>query len=975
MTSREKYAQQRRFRTVAHILISVVALIECFVLMSFTTYSWIESSSSLIISSGKDGLVNMAVAKNINYEILVSTDAAGNVNLTREGNEVDDGFYRSVEHFSYAKATTPDGSHFFFKRPASLGLSGAAAYRSADTADYNISYTYIDFILRNTTGVTKGFYFNPGAHTSMFSIENRSDLNNIDTTVFTGYTAEQVILGAMRLSFSKDGDTPSVYSLDAHSSTSPVDAAGAANSTVLTTTRIADKEYDDSDLSREPVFESQYTDIENTIEMRVWFDENDSVYSNLTTENKTIVDNVMYAATIALNFQLINDTVPYDQVYFDDYAFSDTAVGKHVTRENAAYGMYLHVYNNKLDDFINYPMSISSSSTDAAVRWVTSVPLPYVVEGLLTTTTPASVTDKNSVVHSNVFNESYFYYGTSDGTATPTAIAYKWPLPGAFTVTDRDSDGTNDKITNNVVRNLGVVRTSGNYSTAVVYDSTEPVNGFLQFDSDDAMTMVYFRDRATALTGGTYNQDDSGNVASGFITDSRTSVPLSGGSVNYSKIYYCDIPSTSVGINFSIGSGGGTDQTTNITTFRDGNCFHLTSSTSGGHRVAAVTTAVTLPTAASEGLSGVKRIYFYDDHATIHWEDPKIYNWNDSLASYPGVTMQSVTAPSDTRQVDRVYVNRKSASDNGTAATQAATAKTTVQLVYDTTAQLWKGYVPASWLTSAGTYFHYNGKNTYYDDSTENIRWNAGAASQYNGTDYIYTALGYTNAQKLGSLTGGAGVGTWTDVREISFATELIDTKVSPSYVYKVGTGAGQYAMAPADSLLLTFKAYVPATDALASQSTNHSLRFTRYAAYNSGTVTGYWYPQENITDDELIYYATDAAASSDANTADHGWFHVAVFVDGTFENLVYDTTRGTEGASSGGYLAYSFDGSAYTNIAVNGGADLYSLDTTRWAIPMHGYNYIWFKWAPYPSTSTVFIFTHDTTYGIYYVVTEASAS
>ena len=43
----------RSKRTKLYVLIAAVAIIECLILISFTTFSWIESASSLVIETGK----------------------------------------------------------------------------------------------------------------------------------------------------------------------------------------------------------------------------------------------------------------------------------------------------------------------------------------------------------------------------------------------------------------------------------------------------------------------------------------------------------------------------------------------------------------------------------------------------------------------------------------------------------------------------------------------------------------------------------------------------------------------------------------------------------------------------------------------------------------------------------------------------------------------------------------------------------
>ena len=74
----KKIADRRSLPSV-HFLIAAIAIIECLILLSFTTYSWIESNSSLVIMNGpqtttvddtdSDNYVNIDIADTLNYEI------------------------------------------------------------------------------------------------------------------------------------------------------------------------------------------------------------------------------------------------------------------------------------------------------------------------------------------------------------------------------------------------------------------------------------------------------------------------------------------------------------------------------------------------------------------------------------------------------------------------------------------------------------------------------------------------------------------------------------------------------------------------------------------------------------------------------------------------------------------------------------------------------------------------------------------
>lgn len=936
--------------SLSHILIAIVALIECLVLLSFTTYSWIESSSSLIISSGKNGSIEMKVARALNYQVTVSLDAAGNVDLNE--NSVDDGYYRTVRYFNYAKASSADGKTMYFPRLDSTGA--VTAYRLGDTADYNTSYTYLDFVLKNTTQTTKQFYFNTA---DIFSYSNESD---------TSDTYKSIILGAMRISFQKGTASPVIYSI-AGAQTAAISGTTTSSTTSVTPLKISTHVYDETLVkngTNTSIFDSigqGVESVEDNISVRIWFDCQDPTY--LT--NKSAVDAVLPAAQIKAEFNLISDNVAYDQIYFDDYAFSNIALGSHVTEETSSYGMYFHAYNSKLASYVNYAMSTMTNTANDATRWVTSLPIQYVVSPLTDST-------------STYFQNAYFYYGSADGNT----IAYKWTLPGALGITTADHTDENAKITDatKYIRNLGVVRDASTKTGTVV--------GFAQFDSSsDPATLVYFRDRATAFTGTSYNLNSLTAMNYGYITDTIGYVDLSGSSsTSYENICYANVPSDTTKIVINNGSSGDGNQSYNLD-ITDGICYYSPTTSTGDW---AQYTSVSLPTASELNLSDVKRVYFYN---TFGWSTVKVYCMNDSLSGvggetfgqWPGGDMKLYSGDSvsteDPSRSYNIYINQTATSAN-----QNTTAKQTVGMYYDASASIFKAYVPASWLTSS-LYFHYN-TNGYYVDTSDTIRWNSTSASLGSDSTYTYTALGYTDSEVLSSLTGGTGVGTWGDVRLVKFSTELIDRDISSAYAYKLGFSSGTFADYPMipDDTGITFSAYVPSSVV----STDGAVRFTRYASQTSSTVTAYWYTTA-FGDDDVTYYAKDITAT-DA-TGERGWFHVAVLVDGTYENLIYDTVldldrTDTDYPAAGAYLAYSFDNADYTTIAsvsYSGGTYSYTDDyrieddTRRWVIPINSNTTVYWKWVPYPASSennnveTSFTYTQSIGDGIYYVITEAS--
>lgn len=141
--------QKKRFVNtyLSHILISIVALIECLILLSFTTFSWIESSSSLEIVG-----TNLGIADNMYYQI----------NGDNSGDEVDlSAFFRQTYDFRYAMISTCNGKDFFMPKKNETHQTpvGVNPYRKGDTTDFNTSYRSVDFKFNNETGSTVYYGF------------------------------------------------------------------------------------------------------------------------------------------------------------------------------------------------------------------------------------------------------------------------------------------------------------------------------------------------------------------------------------------------------------------------------------------------------------------------------------------------------------------------------------------------------------------------------------------------------------------------------------------------------------------------------------------------------------------------------------------------------------------------------------------------------------------------------------------------
>ena len=752
VTVRERRERAKRMMSLTHLLLAVVALIECLLLLSVTTYSWIESSSSLIISSGSLGSDKMAIASNLHYKVALSYTSSGNAMLSKryddEGNETEHGFYRELQNFSYARTSSPDGKTFYFPKTSQSAITDASSnvigysyansdiYRQGDTADFNTTYSYIDFTLTNSTESTKKFYF---GSENLFSV--------------SGATTEisNIIKNAMRISVEQENTVngsnhngPYIYSIDGScnggaAGTDPTFAISStgSESTPAATTSVTTKKISNAIFANRaedncaPVFISDYDTADNRdsdgnvvdrISVRIWFESRDPFYLRATTGDnasaKASVDSAILAASVNVNFSMLFDNVEYDQIYFDDYTFSNTVVTdeegnrieRHITEENPSYGMYLHVYNSSEEIFVNYPMTTTETDS-GALRWVTSVPLDHVVNTYLTNNNGTNGTTVTvSAVTYNTYDEAYFFYGSADFRRAPATVAYKWKLQAPMTVA-LENEASVAINSGDVTRALGAVRslsTTANGSTVI---------GYSQCDTgSDPMRLVSLRDRTTGFTGLDYNMASDSVANTGYIESSvRTQI-------ENRKIFRYRIPANAEFITINNGYPNRENTTGTIPPYNtaasreewlyDGICLYVNGNTSNEFAnqmyMKDSGVAVTLPKSDDPNY---KYIYFYfyncwDDEYT----EPHLHWWTSSDGDdgsdnqRVGFEMDYYTTVTASTNYSGVYVNTiadANANEADITATekQAIGAANSILMYYDdsdSANKVFKAYVPAS---------------------------------------------------------------------------------------------------------------------------------------------------------------------------------------------------------------------------------------------------------------------------------------
>lgn len=505
-SKKQKNARIRSLISKAHVLIAVVAIIECLILISFTTYSWIETASSLIIKTGhkyyEDTVdTRIPIANAYNYKFVVNnstpnmSDVADlNKYFSYSGESSTQNLYR------FARASSANGKDFFFPSPTNPDAN--KKYRAGDIIDSNANYAHFDFVVSNTGAAKEHklkFYFDEAA---VFTVTN--DSANLNTTQLNN------IKNAMRISFQTGSGTPKIYSQSAMTYNA-VNTTTGGTASVTTTVISADE--------NQKLF-TVGKNSEQSISVRIWLEEKSAGISSLTSDQLSGVN-------ININLKLRYKENDYDFIYFDDYTFSSgklnkNNIGGHLTEdfaESDTYRMYF-VYSENGTTKYYYPMTRDNSGSNADANcWVTCDSSGTASSTVPDLTAQPYIT-RLTASGQAALNNSYFAYGAypkaqvNVTTAPSSAPLYTWKLNGANASAS------------------GELRYSG-YSVTNTAAGSANAYGVGGWSYNTPLSMVYFRDLATSVTSSAYNNGTNFKyVTSAVNADSDT------GSGNRSDVMY-----------------------------------------------------------------------------------------------------------------------------------------------------------------------------------------------------------------------------------------------------------------------------------------------------------------------------------------------------------------------------------------------------------------------------------------------------
>ena len=989
LTKKQARQKARRLMSAVHILIAVVAIVECILLSVFTTFSWIESNSSLVIQNGPASTqVDTGTTKKM--DIAPALNSTINLNYTSGTVPGLNTFYSAVKYFQFAKATSSDGVTMFFPCRNNT-YSTAGKYRKGDTIDYNTSYLYFDFILSNSGSgaANRDVYFsNESGFTDIFTVDG-GDLNS---------EQQAAVRKAMRMSITtKVGNSAAnttIYSENAYSGTTAYNPASpASGGSYKSFSRLipADQSYayDVTDVgagttnertewvNTKALSKSVYAtesnvitadklfvvkkNVDTKVSIRIWFDVFDPVFrsvfglddSGFSYSSTDSAYSKLPDATVGIKFKLLSWNNDLRSVYFDDYTFSNNGgIGvTHLTDEpdsdgdpSTNYSVWFYAYQPGVsaNATTGQPARtagyfatelVRESSGAGHTRWSTNLATASMMQCLMNDNTDGHA---NAAGHgASEYTHAYFCYGDF---ATKTAV-YKWALPSA-PVSDGDfTFNAYSYLPNSSTDNSGYTWVSssiaeqhadcGIWKTGV---------GIWQDDTNyTAMELLKFRDKATAATASSYN----------------------------------------TGSNYKIMN------------------------------------------AAAEA----------DDHT--HY---LVYanNYNNATAA------NNFTASGNQT------INLGSAV---TTTLNAATVENrTAAMYYDSANKVFMSYVPRYWITgdasdaNKGVSFTYCPGGTFSNNAA-NIRWYNSAPAPLSTGEYMFTALGSSNVSTGNGLTNVGfvadyfnntagflkGYGTWGDIELIKFNTELIDSDLDADYRYYIDLAdtysEGCYVMVP-DDTNMTFSAYIPSGTGSTLAAV---IGFVRYDAVkqtsSSSTIkeaepAAYWYAaarHNSYTTDYSTFYPVDCDGDDATVETTHGYWNLSVLVDATYENFIYDTLTdgtaavydpivttgdaGTDGSvdysprGNYGLLEYSYDNSTWYTLADDTADTLNNMiDRYRFYVSAEDRYVVYWRWTPYKgytvtfysggvsqtitADDTVFVYTHDvadaSSTGIYKVVVEA---
>lgn len=244
------------------LLLSVVALIEVLMILLVSTYSWVETISSIKITNAIGKVDTYTFT---NAEVGTGSGYSGTpINLEE--------YFRASGNVHLATASSADGDNFFFPQIANVGAN-SNLYRKGTINDKNTNYIRFSFRVK-AVGTSASFYF------------ERVPTFKIGDTAVTDNSVRLAI--SISDSVNSEGST-SVYSYNAVDSENVV---GNVDGTTVTTTKIhAFSDYDNNGDDEANVLFTVPKDGEKIITLTLWLQDSGDPDKNAEYSGKTVTAN------------------------------------------------------------------------------------------------------------------------------------------------------------------------------------------------------------------------------------------------------------------------------------------------------------------------------------------------------------------------------------------------------------------------------------------------------------------------------------------------------------------------------------------------------------------------------------------------------------------------------------------------------------------------------------------------------------
>lgn len=477
--------KKKKLFSMTHILIAVVAIIECVLLITISTYSWIESASSLVITNVIDTSTSheeptpMNISNQLDYQIDLGDASGSTVQLST--------YYSYSADFQFSKASSYDGKTMFFPRKNNTSLANTK-YRQGDTTDNNTSMIYLDFAIDNTTNSNLNYYFDKNV-SDIFTFTNEIQPDMLSDN------DSQLAAKCMRFSVSTSTSRSSqgnsnIFSLDStnYSPVSSINSSGEPSVTSKTSSQFS--QYFSDTTGAKTVFGAN-KNTKTYVSFRIWFDCTDPNYINTISKWSSDKYNALLGSNINVNLLFKNSANSMEMLYFDDFTFSNTPsnLGNPVTTDNIrdnSYKVYFHYVTSTTGRTSKViPMAILEDYTGESVRWGLSD--NGEIKPLLSAN---EIEDLEN--NSSAYTRSYFSYGQ-----TQNDTSYTWYFP------------------DNMQMN-----TQNEYSfSAYGYSKASNANIGCGVWGNTNLQLLYFKDMNTTCTSDSYNTGNNFKFIDGVERD------------------------------------------------------------------------------------------------------------------------------------------------------------------------------------------------------------------------------------------------------------------------------------------------------------------------------------------------------------------------------------------------------------------------------------------------------------------------